>query len=80
VEAEKKPPGSGGLTTDSCWMSHHVTRGRLSVFGDAPAGADAGAPKRVAIPVGIMIRVFTIAASFLRRRQIGVSTSIRQGN
>jgi hypothetical protein len=50
------------------------------VFGDAPAGADAGAPKRVAIPVGIMIRVFTIAASFLRRRQIGVSTSIRQGN
>jgi hypothetical protein len=42
-------------------MSLHVTRGRLSVFGAAPAGTDAGAPKSAAIPVGIMIRIFTIA-------------------
>jgi hypothetical protein len=61
-------------------MSHHVTRGRQLVFGTAPAGADAGAPKSAAIPVGIMIRCFTIAYLCARRRQIGLSAGIRQGN
>jgi hypothetical protein len=61
-------------------MSHHVTRGRHTVFGAAPAGADAGAPKSAAVPVGIMIRCFTIAYLCARRRQIGVPTTIRQGN
>jgi hypothetical protein len=75
---QKAAGGSGGLTTEVAGMSHHVTRGRQLVFGAAPA--EAGAPKSAAVPVGIMIRLFTIAYLCVRRRQIALSAGIRQGN
>jgi hypothetical protein len=61
-------------------MSHHVTRGRRVVFGSPPRAAGAGARKRIAFPVGIIIRCFTIGTSLLRRPKNALSTGIRQGN
>jgi hypothetical protein len=70
---------SGGLTTDSCWMSHHVTRGRQLAFGTSSPAAETGASKSPGVPLGIIIRCF-IAALFSRRLKIGGPESIRQGN
>jgi len=50
------------------------------VFGTVPSAAKTGAPNRAAIPVGFMIRCFTIGTSFPRPRQIAASSLIRQGN
>jgi len=49
------------------------------VFGTVPSAAKTGAPNRAAIPVGLLIRCFTIGTSSPRRCQIAVSSSIRQG-
>jgi hypothetical protein len=54
---------SGGLTTDSCCMSHHVIRGRRWAFGTFPFAAEMGASKSPGVPFGIVIRCFIGASS-----------------
>jgi len=61
-------------------MSHHVIRGRRVVFGWSPRAAGAGAPKSAAIPVGFIVRCFIVGDLFARRRQIALSSAIRQGD